>query len=608
MTFRNKILFSIWGVVLSLLVITFFIINYWTRTRVENTFADELRANVSTLGEFSRLQSETLIRSCLVIAESPRLRAVAELGDPPTAQKLSGEISSTTVSTLFLLTDRSGATLAQILNRKGNTLDLGKRASIDRALEHVATTDVWTIQNTVYRVVSVPILLDRELIGTLTLGFHITGDDIATLKAATGSDIILALGKHPVVTTIDSADAQDLLAALPESRTALDTTTSMLRLPGGNETYLGTSFRLSGSSVSGDEEVRYVILKPFSREVRRAMASVLTTFGLISLLFLVFTTIIGVVISRGMTKPITDLVKGTAEISKGNYDYAIAVRGKDEISFLGSKFIDMSRSLKEKMSELDALNRDLLERNRILDETLRRLKEAQQELVQSELLAATGKLTAQLAHEINNPIHNIQSCLQTALQRLPRDAKGRDLIELAFEEVGRMSRLTRQMLDIYRSSRMPTKVENVDIGAVLTETIESTREELTRNHITIQTDIGPGLPPVSGSPDKLKQVFLNLLLNARDAMPEGGELLASVHAENGSIRIVIRDSGIGIARENLDRIFDAFFTTKEKVSGVGLGLSVCYGIVSQHSGTITVASQVGQGSTFTVSLPAVSTS
>ncbi|HUI63949.1 MAG TPA: ATP-binding protein, partial [Bacteroidota bacterium] len=221
---------------------------------------------------------------------------------------------------------------------------------------------------------------------------------------------------------------------------------------------------------------------------------------------------------------------------------------------------------------------------------------------------ATGKLTAQLAHEINNPIHNIQSCLQTALQRLPRDAKGRDLIELAVEEVGRMSRLTRQMLDIYRSSRIPTQFQNVDIASVLSETLESTREDLARSRISVRTIIDQDLPPVSGSADKLKQVFLNLVLNARDAMPEGGELEASAHGENGSVRVVIRDSGIGIARENIDRIFDAFFTTKEKVSGVGLGLTVCYGIVSQHSGSITVTSQLGHGSTFTVLLPAVTTS
>ncbi|HXX64391.1 MAG TPA: histidine kinase dimerization/phospho-acceptor domain-containing protein, partial [Bacteroidota bacterium] len=512
MTFRNKILFSIWGVVLSLLVITFFIINYWTRTRVENTFTDELRANVSTLGEFSRLQNETLIRSCLVIAESPRLRAVAEIGDPPTAQKLAHEISSTTVSTLFLLTDRRGATLAQIIKGRGSTLDLGSRITIDRAIRHVATTDVWAVQGSVYRVVSVPILLEQELIGTLTLGFPITGDEIATLKAATGSDIILALGTRPIASTIDSTAAQELLSAMGSAGT--DTATSMLRLPGGSETYLGTTFPLSLGSASQDAVVRYLILKPFSRETRRAMASVLTTFGVISLIFLGFTTVIGVVISRGMTRPITDLVKGTTEISRGNYDYTIAASGKDEISFLGSKFMDMSRALKEKMSELDSLNRDLLERNRILDETLKRLKEAQQELVQSELLAATGKLTAQLAHEINNPIHNIQSCLQTALQRLPHEAKGRDLIELALEEVGRMSRLTRQMLDIYRSSRIPTQFQNVDIASVLQETIESTREELSRSRISVRTAIDEELPPVSGSADKLKQVFLNLVLNA----------------------------------------------------------------------------------------------
>ena len=119
----------------------------------------------------------------------------------------------------------------------------------------------------------------------------------------------------------------------------------------------------------------------------------------------------------------------------------------------------------------------------------------------------------------------------------------------------------------------------------------------------MKLDLREHLPVVKGSTDKLKQVFLNLILNARDAMPDGGLIRIVTAEENGLVRISISDSGVGIPKENLDKIFDAFFTTKSTVSGVGLGLSVTYGIVSQHRGTISVTSATGEGSTFVISLP-----
>jgi signal transduction histidine kinase len=347
----------------------------------------------------------------------------------------------------------------------------------------------------------------------------------------------------------------------------------------------------------------YLIIKPLSSEVRQAMGSILGTFGIVSLIFLGLTTAIGLVISRSMTRPISQLVQGTTEISRGNYDYAIRVGGRDELGILARRFMAMSLSLKEKITELDKLNRDLLERNRDLDDTLRKLRSAQEDLVRSERLAATGKMTAQLAHEVNNPIHNIQSCLKTALGRIPEGTKGRDLIDVAYEEVNRLSRLSAQMLSLYRSSFVEEEMKPTDVNEFMGEIIALAQSEIQDRNVLLRTEIEPGLPSIRGSRDKLKQVLLNLIANALDAMPEGGELVMCAARDNGTIRLAVRDTGVGIPRENINRIFDAFFTTKGKVSGVGLGLSVSYGIVSQHRGSIEVQSAPGKGSTFTVVLP-----
>ena len=212
-------------------------------------------------------------------------------------------------------------------------------------------------------------------------------------------------------------------------------------------------------------------------------------------------------------------------------------------------------------------------------------------------------MTAQLAHEVNNPIHNIQSCLKTALGRLPEGTKGRDLIDVAYEEVNRLSRLSAQMLSLYRSSLVEEEMKPTDVNEILAEVVTLARGEVQDRNIVLHTEIEPALPLVRGSRDKLKQVLLNLISNALDAMPNGGELAMLASGHNGTVRLTVKDSGVGIPQENINRIFDAFYTTKGKVSGVGLGLSVSYGIVSQHRGSIEVQSTVGKGSAFTIVLP-----
>ena len=608
MKFRYKILLSIWGVVLSLLVITFFIINYWTRSRIEDAFSEELRSNRSTLNGIVGLEAEILARGCQVIAESPRLRAVVELQDSKTAFQLSQELNQTTMSDLFVLTDRTGKTLVELISgQKGEWIVAGQE-SIQRALKSISATDVWALGGKVFHVASVPLVVDRDVVGTLTLGFAITGEELARLKQWTNrSEILLAQHQKVVLSTLGLNEHVDLIAALDDEGIlnqghGTDSTGAVFKLKVADDVYLGAVYQLSVPNPSA-EPIQYLIVKSTHREISRSLNPILGTFGFISLVFLALTTLIGYAIAGGISKPINELVRGTTEVSKGNYDYAIAVSGKDEVSFLAQRFGDMSKSLKEKIDELGRLNQDLVGRNRDLDETLQKLKEAQEELVKSERLAATGKLTAQLAHEINNPVHNIQSCLKTGLGRLPKDIQGRDLIEVAYEEVARMSKLTRQLLDFYRTSFVPEEMHPVDLNQVLTDIVGAFGAELSTAGIEVELNLHDPLSPIRGSSDKLKQVFLNIILNAKDAMPEGGRLKISSEESDGMAKVSVSDTGVGIPKENISRIFDAFFTTKSKVSGVGLGLSVCYGIISQHRGTINITSSAGQGSAFTISLP-----
>lgn len=324
------------------------------------------------------------------------------------------------------------------------------------------------------------------------------------------------------------------------------------------------------------------------------------------------------IFSRYVSKPVDRLVDATKAISRGNLDYRIAdqrysggerenghSRSQDELVFLAARFDEMREALRDKIGQLDRLNLSLSERNIELEEALRKLKQAQEELVRSERLAVTGRMTAQLSHEINNPIHNIQSLLETSLRKVDGNAQAVELIGVALEEVTRMSKLTRQMLDFYRGSVVELEKEPLNIAELLGELVRTNYESLARQNVSLVLDTPTTLPMVSGSRDKLKQVFLNLIINAKDAMPDGGDIVLSASVAQRNVQVRVSDTGAGIPPENLDRIFDAFFTTKKEVSGVGLGLSVSYGIVQQHNGTITVQSNAGEGTTFTVQLPLI---
>jgi signal transduction histidine kinase len=609
MTFRTKILFSIWGVVVSLLIISFGIITLWTRARIHGTFAAELATGAATINVHEQLQSAQLIRACALIAESPRLRAVAELGDVKTASQLLQEMHPSTQSQILILTDREGRLMVQQVQgraRRGRIID---SLIIDRALRYMPTTEVRAVDDRVYRMVSVPIVVGGDLVGSLTQGFEIAATEIEALKQMINCDLLLVNAGRTVRSTLDSVEAVQLLPALPALGQASwgarswDSSGVLVPVTSSTETYLCTAFSLDEQGENHPPGSFFVLVKPLGRELRGAMGSIVGVFALVAGGFLVFTTFLGSILAKGITRPIRGLITGTDEISRGNYDYAISVEGKDEISHLARRFMEMSAALRDKMSQLDGANLDLRARNSDLDETLRQLRATQEKLVRSERLAVAGKMTAQLAHEINNPIHNIQSLLKTTLRRIPDDAPGRDLIGVAYEEVDRLSRLTMQMLNFYRTSTVEEHLTPAHISPILEDVAALVRSGLDSRKISLTSEIEDGLPPVPMIPDKIKQVMLNLVANAQDAMPDGGTITISARRDGHMVRIVVRDSGQGIAPENLEKIFDAFFTTKGKVSGVGLGLTVCHAIITQHHGSMDVESAVGRGTTVHITLP-----
>jgi len=230
------------------------------------------------------------------------------------------------------------------------------------------------------------------------------------------------------------------------------------------------------------------------------------------------------------------------------------------------------------------------------------LEKSQAQLVKAERLAATGKLAASLAHEINNPLQVIQNCLHLVTQRRPLDENKRQVyLSMAREEVQRLIDLVQRMLDFYRpstESRGP-----LDVQAVLDDVLALVGKRLQHGNVMVHRNpLGP-MPPVLGDANQVKQVFLNIIINAVEAMPAGGDLFIDVawDGQRDEVSASFTDTGEGIPPSELASIFDPFYTSKPK--GTGLGLSISHGIIERHGGRIDVKSEVGQGSTFTLSLP-----
>jgi two-component system NtrC family sensor kinase len=231
----------------------------------------------------------------------------------------------------------------------------------------------------------------------------------------------------------------------------------------------------------------------------------------------------------------------------------------------------------------------------------RALRRTQEQLLQSEKLAAMGRLTSQVAHELNNPLYGIMNTLELLKTEISPQSKRRKVLEMALSETVRLSDMLRKMLSFSKPDQQEKQA--VDLNMALDEILLLHEKQLQENDIKTKTSFNERLPKINASKDQLRQVFLNLVANARDAMPDGGRLSVTTTADDENVKIEIADTGSGIEEEHLKKIFDSFFTTKDSVKGVGLGLSVCYGFIKDHGGDIDVKSKVGSGTTFTITFP-----
>ncbi len=298
-------------------------------------------------------------------------------------------------------------------------------------------------------------------------------------------------------------------------------------------------------------------------------------------------------------RPLRLLVQHTRDLAEGNLSRRIAQAPRDEFGDLAQSFNHMAKNLEQAQAELEDWGRSLEAK---VAERSNELKQVQGRLVRSEKLASLGELVAGIAHEINNPLTGIlmYASMLGSDERLDPELQG-DLATIV-RETERCALIVRELLDFARES-VPRKVPD-SVHQVMDKTLSLVQHQASFHNIEVVRDYAGDLPNILIDPNQIEQVFMNIVLNAGQAMPEGGTLtiVTGVSQAVGQLFVRISDTGTGINPENLNKIFDPFFTTKG-TKGTGLGLAVSYGIIENHGGELSVESTQGVGTTFTVLLP-----
>ena len=288
-------------------------------------------------------------------------------------------------------------------------------------------------------------------------------------------------------------------------------------------------------------------------------------------------------VSRRISGAIQELVSASQEIARGNLEARAVVKSRDELRDLADTFNAMALALKDR------------------DEKLKEF--TTKKIMESERLALIGQLAANVAHEINNPLQGIVTYSHLLLERMPGDSPSRASVQKIVTQADRCRTIIRGLLDFSRQRALHKSPS--EVNAVLNECVSLVEDQALFHNIQIIKDLRPNLPFIVVDPAQIQQVFMNLIINAAEAMDGSGRLTLATRLDPAGkfIEVEFVDTGHGISQENLDKIFDPFFTTKEIRHGVGLGLAISYGIVKEHQGMLSVESVIGKGTTFIVRLP-----
>ncbi len=574
LSFQAKVLIPILLMMVLLTQFTAWLVDRRITDQLIAEAADKLGTAEAVFKNFDQINARNLVLRYRNYVNEPRVKAVVQKSDSKTIKQLFSEFLHEDQSVGVMLftssNERPLAFVARDLELDPVEFERQSLPAVRRALEREATVDIIATKERLFNLVCVPVLVGNQLNGVVTFAIEIGPSLAHELRQLTHTEIAFLIDNHVIASTLP-ARMQRGLPKLQAGR-GMDTKID-------SEHFLYTAGRFPSSS--GDHALRYQLLFSYEKSMQALLGTqnVLFTARLAALFA---AAVIVYLIIRRVTAPLRELRASAEAIRSGDFSQRVKATSQDECAELAEAFNRMTESL---------------------EETMARLKLTQAQLVQSEKLAGIGEFVAGVTHELNNPLTSVIGFAEL-MQNTELEPGQKRHLDFIVKSARRCQKIVQSLLSFARQHKPERKVVNVH--DLIEAAIEILAYQMRTSNIKVTTCFEAALPKVMGDAHQLQQVFLNIINNARQAIEEfrkQGEITITTSTANGKVRVEIKDSGPGIAQENLKRIFDPFFTTKKVGKGTGLGLSLCYGIVQEHTGTINVTSQVGEGTTFAIELP-----
>jgi signal transduction histidine kinase/CheY-like chemotaxis protein len=588
---RTKFLLSLLAISAGLTAATLFIVRYSVQNRVRDSLGEDLQNSVKTYQSFDLQRDDALTQSAALLANLPNVRALMTTRDAATIQDASADVWRQSGSDLLILAGGSGDVLGIQTNASGFDHS-GAEGLLRRSLASGKTRDWWLDNGHLFQVWIQPIYLgtqtEGDRLGLLILGDEIDQDAAKQFGNLAAGEVAFYSGDTMVASTLSPAQQTALTAQLQRTPQGKESLPREVQL--GRERYLATTLNLASGS---GPAVSLSVLKSFDKATAflTSLNRVLLGLGLLSVLagsILVF------LISHTFTRPLESLVRGVRALDRGDFDYPLETNGGDEVGEVTATFDRMRTNLQK---------------------TLNEQKQLEQRLRQAHKMEAIGRLAGGVAHDFNNLLTIIRGHGDILLDRAGAAPSDRHSLEQIQKAANRAVSMTRQLLAFSRMQVLEPRI--VDLNVVIAD-MGKMLPRLIGEHIEFSFNPASDLSTVKADPGQIEQVILNLVVNARDAMPEGGTItvrtsntvLDAAQASQRAPMIAgeyvmfsVADTGHGMDDKTKALIFEPFFTTKEIGKGTGLGLATVYGVVKQSGGFIWVESAPGKGTTFEIYLP-----
>src|ERR1700741_300660 len=558
--------------------------------RVRESIHQDLLSSAKTFQAFEQHREEALTRSVALLASLPTLRALMATQDPGTIRDEAATLLNESGADLLVLADRAGHVYA-VQTTKSSLSTETVQKWIDSPLAQGEARDWWLVDGRLYQVTLQPVEFvqgsQNTTIGMLVAGHEIDQATAREFSAVAGSDVIFRAGDTMIASGLPALEEKQLARKLDANEPGASAEPREIQL--GKERYLASTEEMYRNPAL---HVSLNVLKSFDQAASflNGLNRLLVGLGLLAL---IAGSVSGFLISNSITQPLKKLVHGVKALEEGDYNYPLTVTRADEVGLVTEAFSRMRASLLRVQKEQ---------------------QEMEQRLRQAHKMEAVGRLAGGVAHDFNNLLTIIRGHSDLLAERIKDDSQTKN-VEQVRKAADRAVAMTRQLLAFSRMQVLQPRA--LDLNSVIQE-MSKMLPRLIGENIEYSFVPAAGLATVMADPGQIEQVLMNLAVNARDAMPDGGKLQVrtanvELSAEKAAKRPVmgpgkyilvrVSDTGHGMSEETKAHIFEPFFTTKEVGKGTGLGLATVYGIVKQSNGYIWVETEAGRGTTFHIYLP-----